>query len=169
MEEAQRRGVPTIKVLGARVEWILGPLYRGLLVTREATGFHNLWNWLHTTSTAAVRRATLSAVAQAIAIMHEAGIAHADLNPANILVCSESNPPQALIIDFDRARLLAGPVPSHLREANLSRFRRFFSKYDGLMERMSRADFEYFRQTYRATLPGSHSGHATKEKKPSTE
>jgi tRNA A-37 threonylcarbamoyl transferase component Bud32 len=80
--------------------------------------------------------------------MHQAGIAHADLNPTNILVSPASDPPQALIIDFDRARLSPGPVPSHLREANLSRFRRFFSKYDDRMEWMSAADFECFRQMY---------------------
>ncbi len=152
-EEAWRRGVPTVEVLGARVEWTMGPLYRGLLVTREATGFHNLWSWLQTAPAADHRRAILRVVAQAVATMHQAGIAHADLNPTNILVYPNSDPPQALIIDFDRARLFSGPVPPHLRESNLRRFQRFFANYDVLAKWLPPAEFEHFLQESRTTLP----------------
>ena len=152
-EEARRRGVPTVDVLGAQVEWTMRLLYRGLLVTREATGFDNLWDWLQTAPAADLRRATLSVVAQAIATMHQAGIAHADLNPTNILVYPDSDPPQALIIDFDRARLFSGPVPSHLRESNLRRFQRFFANCDALQEWLPPADFEHFQQVYHTALP----------------
>jgi len=151
-EEARERRVPTVEVLGAQVEWRLGVLYRGLLVTREAVDFHNLWNWLHTAPTADLRRATLSAVAHAIATMHQAGIAHADLNPTNILVSPDNDPSRALIIDFDRARLFSGPVPPCLREANLCRFRRFFSKYEVHQQWFSVAELEYFQQTYEAAI-----------------
>jgi 3-deoxy-D-manno-octulosonic acid kinase len=151
-EEARQRGVPTVEVLGARVEWRLGPLYRGLFVTREAAGFHNLWDWLQITPSGAVRRATLSAVAQAIAAMHHAGIAHADLNPTNILVCTESDQPQALLLDFDRARLFPGPVPSALQEANLRRLQRYCGKYDVLGARLSPSEFEQFRREHYAAL-----------------
>ena len=150
--EARRRSVPTVEVLGARVEWRLGLLYSGLLVTREALGFLDLWTWLQTTPAADLRRKTLSVVAQAIVTMHQAGIAHADLNPTNILVCPDNDPPQALIIDFDRARLFAEPIPSYLQEANLRRFRRFFSKYDALARWMPAADLGYFQQKYRTVL-----------------
>jgi len=151
-EEARQRGVPTVEVLGAQVERVLGPLYRGLLVTREATGFHNLWVWLQTGPPADLRRITLSVAAQAIAAMHQAGVAHADLNPTNILVHPDSDPPQALIIDFDRARLFSGLVPVHIREANFRRFQRFFGNYDVLEKWLSPADFEHFRQVYRIAL-----------------
>src|SRR5262249_32566509 len=78
-EEVRRRGVPTVEVLGARVEWAIAGLYRGLLVTREAAGFHNLWAWLQTEKAVDLRRQILTVVAQVIAHMHNAGIAHADL------------------------------------------------------------------------------------------
>ena len=153
IEEARRHGVPTVEVLGAQVEWTIGPLYRGLLVTREATGFHELWTWLQTRPAADLRRAILSAVAQAIATMHQAGIAHADLNPTNILVYPDRDPPQALIIDFDRARLFSGPLPLRLRESNLRRLQRFFANYDVLAEWLPPGEFEHFRQVYRTILP----------------
>jgi len=152
-EEVRRRGVPTVEVLGARVEWTTSVLYRGLLITRQAVGFHNLWDWLHTQSAVDLRRSILGIVAQVIATMHRAGIAHADLNPTNILVCSDYDPPQALLIDFDRARRFPGPVPAYLRESNLRRFRRFFNKNDILEEWITPTEFEYFRQVYEVALP----------------
>jgi 3-deoxy-D-manno-octulosonic acid kinase len=145
--------VPTVEVLGARVEWTARVLYRGLLITRQAVGFHNLWDWLQTPSAVDLRRSILGAVAQTIATMHRAGIAHADLNPTNILVCSDYDPPQALLIDFDRARRFPGPVPAYLRESNLRRFRRFFNKNDILGEWLTPTEFEYFRQAYEVALP----------------
>ncbi len=150
-EEVQRRGVPTVEVLGARVEWALAGFYRGLLVTREATGFQDLWSWLQTNESVDLRRQLLTVVAQVIAHMHNAGIAHADLNPTNILVCTDSESPQTLLLDFDRARLFSDPVPPHIGESNLRRFQRFFDKYNVLEEWMTPAEFEHFRQAYEAT------------------
>lgn len=147
-EEARRRGVPTVEVLGARVERTSAGLYRGWLVTREATGFQDLWSWLQTEESVDLRQQTLSVVAQSIARMHNAGIAHADLNPTNILVCADSESPQALLLDFDRARLFSGPVPTTISESNFRRFRRFFGKYEVLEERMTPTEFEHFRQAY---------------------
>ncbi len=151
-EEAHRRGVPTVEVLGARVEWTMGVLYRGWLVTREASGFHTLWEWLQTEESSDLRQQMLTAVAQAVALMHKAGVAHADLNPTNILVNPAGDSPQVLLLDFDRARLFSQLVPAALREANLRRFRRFFEKYDVLEEWLSPAEFEHFLQAYRAVL-----------------
>ncbi|MBM4257547.1 MAG: hypothetical protein FJ147_16825 [Deltaproteobacteria bacterium] len=152
MEQARQRGVPTVEVLGAQVERTVGPFYRGFLITRQAIGFHNLWDWLHVESTADLRHTVLSIVAQAIATMHQAGIAHADLNPTNILISLEHDPPQAQLLDFDRARIFPRPVPASSREANLSRFQRFFRKYDTLAEWLPSTDFAYFRQRYEITF-----------------
>lgn len=149
-EEAQRRGVPTVEVLGAYIEWTMGILYRGWLVTREATGFHTLWDWLQTEESSDLRQQILTGVAQAVAIMHKAGIAHADFNPTNVLVDPASDSPQVLLIDFDRARMFPQLVPAALREANLRRFRRFFGKHDAHEERLSSAEFAHFAQGYHA-------------------
>ena len=127
-ETARQRGVPTIEVLGAYVHWMNNGLYRGLFISRDAEGFHNLWEWLQMRPTGPTRIATLTAVARAIATMHEAGIAHADLNLTNILVQPGSTSPQILLLDFDRAQVLSDPVPRPQRERTLCRLQRSFRK-----------------------------------------
>lgn len=150
-ETARQRGVPTVEVIGARVEWVTGGLYRGLLVTRKAEGFHNLWEWLQTKPTGTTREATVTAIAQAIVKMHEVGIAHADLNLTNILVRAVTNPPQALLIDFDRARLCSSPIPQRSREQNLHRLHRSLNKLDPKGMFFSSTDLEIFCRAYRVS------------------
>jgi tRNA A-37 threonylcarbamoyl transferase component Bud32 len=87
-----------------------------------------LWEWLQMRSTGPTRIATLTAVVRAIAIMHEAGIAHADLNLTNILVQPNNPFPQVLLLDFDRAQVLSDPVPHQQRERTLRRLQRSFRK-----------------------------------------
>lgn len=127
-ETARQRGVPTIEVLGAYVRWTNRIFYRGLLISREAQGFHNLSEWLQTHPTGPPRTATLTAVAHTIAAMHNAGIVHTDLNLTNILVQPCSTSPQILFLDFDRAQVLSNPVPRSQREQTLRRLHRSLRK-----------------------------------------
>ena len=127
-ETARRRGVPAVEALGARVRWTTGGLYRGLFVSREAGGFHNLWEWLQTRPTDPARTATLTAVARVIKAMHDAGILHADLNLTNILVQPGPTSPHVLLLDFDRAQVLSGPVARPHRERALRRLQRSLRK-----------------------------------------
>lgn len=127
-ETARQRGVPTIEVLGAHVHWMKTGLYRGLLISREVEGFHNLWEWLQMHPTGLTRTATLTTVARTITTMHDAGIAHADLNLTNILVQPSNPSPQVLLLDFDRAQVLSDPVPRPQRERALRRLQRSFRK-----------------------------------------
>lgn len=127
-ETARQRGVPTIEVCGAYVRWINSGLYRGLFISREAEGFHNVWEWLQMRPTGPTRITTLTAVARAITTMHEAGIAHADLNLTNILVQPNSPSPQVLLLDFDRAQVLSDPVSHRQRKRTLRRLQRSFQK-----------------------------------------
>jgi hypothetical protein len=148
LETARQRGVPTVEVLGARVTWVTFGWYRGVLVTREAVGFLNLWEWLRSRPAGEERQKTITAVARIILCMHEAGIAHADLNLTNILVQASSDSPLALLIDFDRARVSPRPLAHGQRECNLRRLRRSLNKLDpgGLFT--SPADLELFCRTY---------------------
>lgn len=127
-ETARQRGVPTIEVRGACVRWVNNVLYRGFFISREAEGFHNLWEWLRMRPTGQPRVATLIAVARAIATMHDVGIVHADLNLTNILVHPRPPSPQVLLLDFDRAQVLPNPVPRIQREQTLRRLQRSFQK-----------------------------------------
>lgn len=147
-EIARQRGVPTVEVLGAAVEWVSCGLYRGVFVTREAPGFMNLWEWLRTKPTGAKREAVLATVARVIAQLHDAGIAHMDLNLTNILAQGDTVTPAALLIDFDRARLFSEPLPHSQRKRNLRRLRRSLDKLDpgGLL--FSPVDLDIFCQAY---------------------
>jgi hypothetical protein len=127
-ETARQRGVPTIEVLGAHVRWMKTGLYRGLLISREAEGFHNLSEWLQMHPTGLIRTTTLTTVAHTITTMHDAGIVHADLNLTNILVQPSNPSPQVLLLDFDRAQILSDPVPRPQRERALRRLQRSFRK-----------------------------------------
>jgi Lipopolysaccharide kinase (Kdo/WaaP) family len=127
-ETARQRGVPTIEVIGAYVRWMKSGLYRGLLISREAEGFHNLWEWLQTRPAGPTRTETLSAVARTITTMHDAGIVHADLNLMNILVRPRSPSSHVLLLDFDRAQVLSDPVPRPQRGRTLRRLQRSFRK-----------------------------------------
>ena len=126
---ARERGVPTVEVLGARVEWRPFGLYRGTLITREAQGFLNWWEWLQTKPPIKERQVVTDKVLQTINTMHESGISHADLNLTNILVRNDCGQHQVLIIDFDRARIFPTPLSSSHRKRNLARLRRSITKF----------------------------------------
>lgn len=66
--------------------------------------------------------AALRGIGEQIARMHEAGVAHPDLNLSNLLI--EARTHAVTIVDFDRARLHPGAVPATVRVANLERLAR---------------------------------------------
>jgi 3-deoxy-D-manno-octulosonic acid kinase len=150
-EVARQRAVPTVEVLAAGVAWHAIGLYRGTLVTREAKGFVNLWEWLAARPPEKERKTMAATVARTIARMHDAGIAHADLNLTNILAQKNAKSPTALVIDFDRARVFSGPVPPSQRQRNLRRLQRSLDKLDpgGLLT--SPTDIEIFCREYQQT------------------
>ena len=127
---AHERGVPTVEVLGAGVEWQSFGFYRGILITREAQGFLNWREWLQTKPPVEERQVVTDKVLQTVDTMHEHGIFHADLNLTNILVRNDSSQHEVLIIDFDRARIFPTPLPSSHRKRNLARLRRSMAKFD---------------------------------------
>lgn len=130
MLTAGSRGVPTLEVLGASVTWTVYGCYRGMLITREAAGFVEWWQWLQTTPPAAERRSVAKRVASAIQTMHACGVQHADLNLTNILVRVDGPEPAALIIDFDRAHTFAASLTTSRRRRNLLRLHRSMQKLD---------------------------------------
>ncbi|HEV8713747.1 MAG TPA: lipopolysaccharide kinase InaA family protein [Candidatus Binatia bacterium] len=152
-ETARQRRIPVVEVLGAGVEWVGLGLYRGIFVTREAEGCINLWEWLQSKPAGHSRETVVTAVAQAIACMHEVGIAHADLNLTNILIQITTNSPSVLLIDFDRARVFPSSLLPRQRERNLRRLCRSLNKLDpgGLLS--SPTDREIFCRAYRQHSP----------------
>jgi 3-deoxy-D-manno-octulosonic acid kinase len=147
-ETARQRGAPTVEVLGAGVQWVTACLYRGTFVTREAEGAVTLWEWVQTRPAGTAREAVVVAVARAIARLHEVGVVHADLNLTNILIRVAADTPTALLLDFDRAWVLRGPLLRHWRERNLRRLRRSLDKLDPAGQFFSPTDLEIFCRAY---------------------
>jgi len=125
--EARRRGVPAPEVLGARVEG--GLVYRGALVTAEVPDARTLIDALRDAPGARERCALAGRAGSAVARLHDAGVYHADLNLTNLIVASASVP-DVVVIDFDRARVGAGPLGARGRRRNLSRLARSLAKLD---------------------------------------
>ncbi len=130
-EELRRRGVPTVEVYGAGVVGIIGPFYRGWLITRELKDSYDLWTALQN---GFVRKWTaekvLRSVANSLRSLHREGVYHRDLNLKNILVRAEPAGVKGYIIDFDKAVLFVGGLPEPLARKNLRRLLRSVSKLD---------------------------------------
>jgi 3-deoxy-D-manno-octulosonic acid kinase len=124
--EARRRGVSAPEVLAARVDG--GLVYRGALVTLEVPGARTLIDALRDAAGADARCALAADAGRAVAALHAAGVYHADLNLTNILVRPAGG--DAVLVDFDRARLRRGSLGARARRRNLARLRRSLAKLD---------------------------------------
>ena len=130
-EELRRRGLPTVEVYAACVSRGCGPFYHGWFVTKELRGAVDLWSALQQGLLNRFgEEATLRAVADSIRAMHREGVFHSDLNLKNILVRQESAGVASYIIDFDKAKLLLGKLPTELAKKNLDRLLRSVRKLD---------------------------------------
>ncbi len=112
-------GVPTVMPIGARWDRS-GLFYRGAYATLRADAV-DLLAYLQAKQNPAPT--ILDACGRAIRAMHDAGVYHADLQVKNLLVSGG----EALIIDFDGARILPALSPA-MAEKNLARLRRSFVK-----------------------------------------
>ena len=129
--EARRRGVPTLEILGACVERLWGPFYRGWLVTRELKGAHDFWAALQNEAYSEKEGISLlQSVARSVRCMHQHGVYHRDLNLKNIVVRREGKAIKSYLIDFDKGRLFSGRVPAESAQNNLSRLHRSIGKLD---------------------------------------
>lgn len=148
-EQVRRRGVPTLELLGACVDRVWGPFYRGWLMSRELEGGQDLWAALQSECyRRASRRSLLEAVAYSLRTMHRSGVYHSDLNLKNILVRREHGRIQGYIIDFDKARLFPAAVPAPLAERNLRRLLRSVCKLDPERSWLPQEDWDLLVRCY---------------------
>ena len=149
-EEAHRRGVPTVEPLAALVVRLIGPVYRGWLVTRQLEGARDLWAVAQADNFVAAEKAScLEAAARAVRTMHRCGIDHSDLNLKNILLRREVGHWRAYIIDLDKSRLYSNAAPAARAEKNLARLERSIRKLDPERRFISPADWQLFLGFYR--------------------
>jgi uncharacterized protein YjhX (UPF0386 family) len=151
-EELRRRGVPTVEVYAACVERLCGPFYRGWLVTRELEEAQDLWAALQNGFAGRIGiERVLGAVAKSLRAVHREGVYHTDLNLKNILIRNEREGARGYIIDFDKAKLLSGPLPPELVQRNLDRLLRSIRKLDPERGFFSPRTWDQFVNLYHAT------------------
>jgi len=121
--EAAARGIPTAAPVALALAPGTGLLYQGWLAVEEIPGARDL--------AAIYRRGSvppepvLRAAAALVRRMHDAGLEHRDLNLGNLLAReSGGEEPEAFVIDLDRARFQAGPLPFRPRQRALRRLER---------------------------------------------
>lgn len=170
-ELARSAGVRVPTVLAA-AERRLALGYRAWLATLLIPGARDLVAWL-TAASSSGGEAALERVGLEVGLMHAGGIAHPDLNLRNVLVAEhpvtarEAQIPRAArgyqsgragpagpavhLIDFDRARAFAGPVPEARRRRDLERFARSGRKLGALIPPRA---WEAFRAGYGGEWPG---------------
>ena len=131
-EEAHKRGIPTLEVLGAVTRSCRGLGYRHGIITRYLEDVKDLGVVLTEITDVQARRAAMRAAGRVIRVMHEQGFDHPDLNIKNILVRlgDKEASVKAWIIDFDQGHFVDGPLPQKARETNLLRLLRSFVKFD---------------------------------------
>lgn len=97
--------------------------YSAWLATRWIPDARDLAAWLKGDAVGRQRgESILEMVGRQISAMHDAGIAHPDLNLRNVLVGAGGG--EVYLLDFDKARVWAGPVPARRRRADVARLLR---------------------------------------------
>jgi 3-deoxy-D-manno-octulosonic acid kinase len=121
---ARGRGAPVPEVLAGCVHgWLV---YRSAIVTVEVAEATTAMAALTASSDGPARCAVARRAGVAVARLHDAGVAHADLNLTNVLV----SPQTCAIVDLDRARLAAGRLGRRARARSLRRLRRSARRLD---------------------------------------
>lgn len=130
--EAALKGIPTSDILAAVRVKILGPFYKGYLISKELSSCRDLPAFLKMVAENAEhrmhkeKREVLARVAAAIRFMHDKGFYHGDLNLKNFLIDVADNK-KVYIIDWDKSRLKTALKLSDRRK-NILRFCRSMEK-----------------------------------------
>ncbi len=135
------RGIDTVEPLAWGKSWWrpFGPSH---LITRELVGATPLHAILLERGTGRARREAAELLGAYLAQLHEAGVAHPDLHPGNILVVIDrSGEPRFHLLDIHNVRIGAPLTPEQSRE-NLAVFNRWF------MMRSERSDRLRFWRRY---------------------
>lgn len=129
-ERLRRRDVPTVRPLAAvqsRPARPLRPGYRAALITRRLTGAEPAPVLLAERRNTALRD-VLRRMGRSTGLLHRAGGVHVDLNAHNFLIPVGGE--DAVLLDFDRARILRRDPLGYFTRQNLRRLRRHVEKLD---------------------------------------
>lgn len=127
--EARARGVRCprpVAMLLVRGPWVWT---RAFMAFEEVEGAEDL---ARRAERRGVTRDDVAATMGAVRGMHDLGVVHPDLNLGNVLLKAVPGAaPEAVLVDFDRARCLDRPVPFGLRQAAIRRLERSCAKLTG--------------------------------------
>lgn len=126
--EGARRGLPSLEPVAAITHRCRGLGYRHGILTVLLEGVEDLAAVLQGPRPFSERRQAMRAAGVVIALMHERGFDHPDLNLKNLLVRPAGASFDAWVIDFDRGRFVDGALPEQRRRRNLLRLLRSFVK-----------------------------------------
>lgn len=124
-ERLRRYGVPVPEPLAAVQSDRGGWGYRAALVTRRVTGADPAPDRLDGADPETLDR-ELARMGRSAGLLHGSGGIHADLNAFNFLLPRGGD--EAVLLDFDQARVVGGRVPKLVAWMNLRRLRRHLKK-----------------------------------------
>lgn len=148
---AEASGAPVPHVVCLALWPAVGPFWSALIGTREERGARDLYEVLAATEDASARRPLLREVGSAVRKLHDAGVAHRDLQLHNILVAEEGGKRRIVVIDLDRASYHSkGRLSSRLRARSLGRLFRSVVKNGLWREHVGRRELAAFLAAYTA-------------------
>jgi len=119
-ERARTGGVRTARIVAA-IESPHAVGYTAMLATLLIPGARDAARWL---ADETERDPMLRDAGRQLAAMHDAGVSHPDVNLRNLLVAEREGAPEVWLLDFDKARVYAGPVTRTRRATDLRRLAR---------------------------------------------
>lgn len=125
VETARAAGILAPAALAYGV-WRSGPFYRAALVSEEIPQRRSLRAVLTDSPGPDETRAWVASLVRDVRRLHGAGVHHPDLNLTNMLAATPGEP--LAFLDFDRARVFAGPVPAAWRRLAARRLQRSLDK-----------------------------------------
>lgn len=155
-------GFRSPKVVGARARLASGGGWYLELWTERVQGAVDLGTKLEAARAGrlplAQRFALTRSLGALVGRLHAAGIAHADLQPRNLLVdvaeCAGPDPPELWVIDLDRTRVRA-TLTTEQRRKNLRRLFRFVARRNAAGPRFVQlSDYARCMAAYAAEVPG---------------
>ncbi len=154
-QHLERAGIATPEIVAARARGSALTGYELDLVTKRVEGAIDLGIVLALARRGEVRPERVGLLAAALGLLvrklHACGFLHADLTPNNVLVnksALEDADPKLVLLDLDRARIVASPSDTERRD-NLRRLYRFVARReerDGIALR--RTDIARFFEGY---------------------
>ena len=162
---AEASGAPVPHVLCLVLWPIVGPLWSAVIGTREERNALDLLAALRDAKTRADRHGLARSAGQAIALLHDAGVEHPDLQLRNVIVRPDGH---IVIIDLDGAVFHRhGRLSVRKRAANLGRLARSAVKNDVWGTLLDARDLAAFAAGYtrgRRELRRELRGHIARER-----